>query len=1715
MSRLHVTPRTALPTAIGVLAAIAVALPGGAPATASTTWDPFFATQTTAADLGASKAYGVAAGDYNGDGNTDVVVGRSTTNTTGLTFASPVTFKDYTSVTGRPGGVAAADFDHDGVIDLVVGRTSVSGTLDFYKGQVGGGFAAPAALPWRLESANAETIAAGDVNGDGWPDLVFGAVVQGADLNAVVKVNDGDVRVIYNAQNTPAGTMFDVSGANGYSRGGFTFGLGTLMARIAAAGIDAGSVAVGDVNNDGRADVVAGGLESTSTSANSVVRLIRSNAGGTFTLDAPIISQPINVTTATSPIYFPAIAPASSPWGLTFSDIDGDGNLDLLVGDRGMYVYYFRGNGAYGLAMQSGFTAEAGRGNALLSLSTAGLRDAVGSTPMLAAGDLTGDGRPDIVLGVNTRTNGAASGAHDGNVIVSVSTGVSSYSTPAVLTDVDFEARGLNVFDASGDGLKDIVWGTFSGKLNQLTQQTPVPPDPNVYFVPGTSGGHFDAPVAFPWNLEAGNSTALTAADVNHDGNLDVVFGATAEGVTGGVLKVANGDVRVLYGNGNGTFVTNSYVRTGATYAAGSLLAQVGPNGSGASSVAAADVDGDGWPEVVAGGVSGGNTVVQLIHNNGNGTFTLVGSPIISQPSGTTSIQSPIYWPALNPVSTPWGLAFGDADNDGDPDLFVGDRSQYVYRFNNDGSGTFTLHPPTNPPVDTRPNVSFAITLSPDLNVTPTLAAGDFNGDNKADVALGLYSAASNYAGTKTNDGGIYIGYATGTDDYTSSGLLADVGTQARGLNALDYNGDGALDLVTGTFDGKVQALRQLPPLDTDGDGISDYVDNDLTHPNAPRLDMNTDGSVNYLDQLDNDQDTTLGDPESFDPSLRLGDAADPDDDNDGVADGSDNCPFAPNAGQADADSDGRGNACDPLDGTDTDGDGVPDGPQPGDDLYAASLAAKAKWATGDTHFVIRIDALGRFFQNEFTQILADAATLTPSQWETKCWEDYGPGGGDPADPCGTGEGTGSQTLTLAGGKEVPVTLVVIPKQLWTDAPVVDWINDRNDNTTLEIGQHGSYHVNNTPVSDWAGLGDRNFYSCETCGLTVPENYQLLKIGQDTLLGNYGNAWIAQSGATGASPKIDWATSAHPLISYAAPFDTSDTAARDALSQLGYRGFSASIYEEDPARAGDIFSPEGSHHGQFDQFGMFHASADAEVDPPTSANDGTFSPADKTAYESDLAGQTVAGGLNTWLIEEVEWSGRECNDQARLTTCNGHDNREDNTVYQSRWDAWMTLLDYVHNYPGGVGMTIGEVALAQGFDNAPTIPNADQADADHDGVGDVADGVTVDVTDEGFARGTGQLSATVENAGSPVAGQEVTFTLDANGDATDETYTGTTDSTGVATASVTISNPAATLGYAADWDGGHGVTASDSATLTLVDPTSLTLDSGNPATGQLTDSVTVGATLTDTFTGDPLDGKTVSFTINGVSQDGTTDSNGHATATIAMTTPTGATTVGAAFAAVAGEFSGSSDSHAFSVTKEAVVVTFDSGTPTSGVITDATSLGATFTDDDGQPLTSKSVSFRINTTSVSANTDGSGHATASVTPVPPSGATTIGASYAGSATYLSGSASRAFTVNKDISVLTLPAGPIASTTKNGKVNVTATLTDNDPTALAGKTVSFWASPQKGGALTQVGTAVTNAQGRATLAVSTFQKGKTRTVETRFAGDTSFTSAVSNQTTIVS
>ncbi|AQT67720.1 hypothetical protein STSP2_00868 [Anaerohalosphaera lusitana] len=929
-------------------------------------------------------------------------------------------------------------------------------------------------------------------------------------------------------------------------------------------------------------------------------------------------------------------------------------------------------------------------------------------------------------------------------------------------------AWGVGAGDFNNDGIEDIVTGDTYG---------------DVHLYLGNGDGTFvDGGVVI--NQTYHNAYALAAADFNDDGNDDFVLTMTGDYGT----TILDGQVHLYLGNGDGTFVSNGWPQAGQV---------VGDAGTDVMAVAAADVDGDGDVDLVAGDVTGsGNSAadVTLYRNQGNDTSgnpTWAAETIVSA-TGVVDPELPPYYPPTSYMHG-YGVAFGDLDGDGDQDLLLSDRASYAYVYRNDGAGNFA--PIRYNAISTRPlalgrlHAVFTSKLS--------LSCGDFNGDGLVDFVTG--GSDGDWEGVvdlwlnEGNDG-------SGNPQFGFAGNIGANGTDAKGIATLQINSDtdSYVDVVFGNYEGVLTGLL-TDRTDTDGDGIIDRYDNAPLYPNAPRLDMNDDGGINSLDQLDNDQDG-------------VGDPADADDDDDGVDDITDNSPMVANADQKDTDGDGRGDASDPLNDTDSDGDGILDGPiDP--ELYMHAMQAKGEWSKSDTHFIIRIDALGRAFQNEFTQLMTDAAIWGPTEWETKKLENYNGIGDSPAT-------SGYQVPSdLPGGKSTPLTLVVIPRRIWNafgDPDPVAWMNDRLANDNLEIGQHGTYHANNTMLGDWASDPTINYYSCETCGFTMEEMFQYLRVGKRTLLGDYSDMWLQDSGADPAtSPYVDWTNAANPLISYAPPFNTSDAPSRDAISRLGYLAFSASIWEENTS----IFTPEGSHHEQFDQFGMYHASADLQVDPE-------YSGSDTMTYTEYLNSITQFGQLNTWLIEEVEWCTRYCNDLPRLEPCAASPsglNRETNMVDPDRWAKWLTLLDFVN--ANGQPMTLGDYALAVSFDNAPTVANPDQADADHDGIGDViddaviaSDGVTLAWNGD-VAEGT--LTATLTAGGNGIADQTVQISWDSDGDGTDELLTATTDSTGTAT--VTLQSARSGGSYLCDiyWD---GILVQSSTTVEVTVPCTLAAD---------------------------------------------------------------------------------------------------------------------------------------------------------------------------------------------------------------------------------------------------------------------------------------------------
>jgi Big-like domain-containing protein/VCBS repeat protein len=188
---------------------------------------------------GGDGSSSAAVGDFNGDGIPDIVVTNScqsescqSDGTVGVmlgngdgTFQPVVT---YDSGSLRSDWVAAADLTGNGIVDLVVdgGAGNVVGVL---LGNGDGTFQAP--LTYVVDGVAGGKVAIGDMNGDGIPDLAV--------TDACTKLKDGactDAKVIVLLGN----------------------GDGTFQPQIpySTGGIGAFAVAIGDVNGDGRPDLV-------------------------------------------------------------------------------------------------------------------------------------------------------------------------------------------------------------------------------------------------------------------------------------------------------------------------------------------------------------------------------------------------------------------------------------------------------------------------------------------------------------------------------------------------------------------------------------------------------------------------------------------------------------------------------------------------------------------------------------------------------------------------------------------------------------------------------------------------------------------------------------------------------------------------------------------------------------------------------------------------------------------------------------------------------------------------------------------------------------------------------------------------------------------------------------------------------------------------------------------------------------------------------------------------------------------------------------------------------------------------------------------------------------------------------------------------------------------------------------------------------------------
>jgi len=248
----------------------------------------------------------------------------------------------------------------------------------------------------------------------------------------------------------------------------------------------------------------------------------------------------------------------------------------------------------------------------------------------------------------------------------------------------------------------------------------------------------------------------------------------------------------LLRNNGDGTF-------DDVTEEAGLLV-----NGPG-QTAAWADYDGDGWLDLFIGHESkpGDEHPSQLFHNNRNGTFTEVRAP-----GGSAANMGAILGSNLGFVK---GVAWGDYNNDGRPDLYVSTMFGSSFLFRNDGPRD-PKHPETGEWVFT--DVTQQAGLGGTRYTFPTWFF-DYDNDGWLDIYAGGYSTTSmedvgsfelgkphrasvSHLFRNNHDG-------TFTDTPLAAGL--DRAITVMGANFGDLDNDGWLDVYMGLGDPSYEAL--------------------------------------------------------------------------------------------------------------------------------------------------------------------------------------------------------------------------------------------------------------------------------------------------------------------------------------------------------------------------------------------------------------------------------------------------------------------------------------------------------------------------------------------------------------------------------------------------------------------------------------------------------------------------------------------------------------------------------------------------------------------------------------------------------------------------------------------------------------------------------------------------------------------------------------------
>ena len=415
-------------------------------------------------------------------------------NTPCLLFTSVAPEEPIATERHSGSSVTVFDGDGDGDVDVVIGDIGSSELIYLRNG----GTADFARLDqqiknWPLSEGGVNQYIFPvahflDVNNDGKRDLVTTTITKesGINLNHIW---------YYENVNTDSAPEFQLNRKNFLMEETINIGRFTIPTFV-------------DYNSDDLMDIVVGNGGYRLDGQNSTIGLHLFENVGTET-------EPAFELIDDDYLGFSELLDFSNRLAPAFGDLDGDGDVDLLVGDQTGRLYHFNNQGGAGQPLEfNGYTYE-----------YMGIRPGNRVAPQIV--DLNEDGLMDIVVGEDNLTNGAVSGFKTINYFPNIG----SVGNPMFVAEENDapNSTGLIDFEENIDsgfrpyfyqGADDLLM--FSGSTSGVIR---------VYDQYNQDSGLFDLKDDFLGNLQIGRTTYAAVHDIDNDGFLEVLVGSSRGGM--------------------------------------------------------------------------------------------------------------------------------------------------------------------------------------------------------------------------------------------------------------------------------------------------------------------------------------------------------------------------------------------------------------------------------------------------------------------------------------------------------------------------------------------------------------------------------------------------------------------------------------------------------------------------------------------------------------------------------------------------------------------------------------------------------------------------------------------------------------------------------------------------------------------------------------------------------------------------------------------------------------------------------------------------------------------------------------------------------------------------------------------------------------------------------------------------------------------------------